>query len=69
MSHLTQHPRDVAGSLTEAVSGVYLAPPFNRRKERFKSLTTEALRQTGEAFEPELLKDFVETLRQAKEAG
>ena len=28
------------------VSAVYVAPPFNHRKERFKSVSTEVIRQT-----------------------
>ena len=50
------------------VSAVYLAPPFNRRKERFRSVSTEALKQTGDQFDPGLLADFVETIKQSKEA-
>ena len=51
-----------------AVSSVYLAPPFNRRKERFKSVSTEVLRQTGDTFDPGLLANFVDCMRQPKEA-
>jgi len=47
-------------------SAVFLAPPFNHRKERFKSLTVEVIRQPSETFEPALLESFVESLRQAK---
>ena len=54
-------------SVPISVSAVYLAPPFNRRKERFKSLTTTVLRQTGEAFDPLSLSEFVEALRLRKE--
>ncbi len=50
------------------VSAVYLAPPFNRRKERFKSVSAEVIRQTAEAFDPGLLEEFVTAVRQAKEA-
>ena len=48
------------------VSVVFLAPPFNRRKDRFKSVSTEVTRQTGETFDPALLEGFVKSLRQAK---
>ncbi len=48
------------------VSAVFLAPPFNRRKDRFKSVSTEVTRQTGETFDPALLEGFVKSLRQAK---
>jgi serine/threonine protein kinase len=50
------------------VSAVYVAPPFNHRKERFKSVSTEVIRQAGDAFAPGLLTDFVTAIRQAKEA-
>jgi serine/threonine protein kinase len=50
------------------VSAVYVAPPFNHRKERFKSVTTQVIRQTQDAFAPGLLADFVAAIRQAKEA-
>jgi serine/threonine protein kinase len=51
-----------------AVSAVYIAPPFNHRKERFKSVSTSVIRQTEPSFTPELLTDFVAAVRQAKEA-
>jgi hypothetical protein len=50
------------------VGAVYVAPPFNHRKERFKSLSTEVIRQAGDTFEPGLLTSFVSAIRQAKEA-
>jgi serine/threonine protein kinase len=50
------------------VSAVYIAPPFNHRKERFKSVSTQVIRQTADAFAPALLADFVAAIRQAKEA-
>ncbi len=49
------------------VSAVYLAPPLNRRKERFKSLSTEVLKQEGDTFAPEVLEAFVAAVLQAKE--
>ncbi|MFT7542790.1 MAG: class 3 adenylate cyclase, partial [Gammaproteobacteria bacterium] len=39
-----------------AVSAVYLAPPTHRRKERFRSVLTEVLRQEGESFDPAVLE-------------
>ena len=51
-----------------AVSAVYLAPPFNRRKERFKSVSAEVIRQNDATFDAGLLADFVAAVRQAKEA-
>jgi hypothetical protein len=50
------------------VSAVFLAPPLNRRKERFKSLSTEVIRQTGDVFDPSCLTDFVDAMRKAAEA-
>jgi serine/threonine protein kinase len=50
------------------VSAVYVAPPFNHRKERFKSLATEVIRQSGEVFDCQLLAGFVAAVRQAKGA-
>jgi hypothetical protein len=51
------------------VSAVYVAPPFNHRKERFKSVSTGVVRQAEPEFAPGLLSDFVAAIRQAKEAG
>jgi hypothetical protein len=48
------------------VSAVYVAPPFNHRKERFKSLSTEVIRQADGPFAPEALRDFVAAVRRAK---
>jgi hypothetical protein len=50
-----------------AVSAVYVAPPFNHRKERFKSVSAKVIRQATETFDPGLLTDFVAAIRQAKE--
>ncbi|MGO9469754.1 MAG: protein kinase domain-containing protein [Isosphaeraceae bacterium] len=49
-------------------SAVYVAPPFNHRKERFKSVSTEVIRQTKDSFDPGLLTDFVAAIRRPKEA-
>jgi predicted Ser/Thr protein kinase len=51
-----------------SVSTVYVAPPFNHRKERFKSVSVDVLRQPSESFDPAVLESFVQSLRQAKEA-
>jgi len=51
------------------VSAVYLAPPLNRRKERFKSVSTEVIRQEGDTLDPALLEAFVASVWQAKEAN
>jgi serine/threonine protein kinase len=50
------------------VSAVYVAPPFNHRKERFKSVSTQVIRQPDDSFAPGLLTDFVAAIRQAREA-
>jgi len=50
-----------------AVSAVYVAPPSNHRKDRFKSVSAKVIRQAGDAFDPRLLADFVAAIRQAKE--
>jgi serine/threonine protein kinase len=50
-----------------AVDAVYVAPPYNHRKERFKSLSTEVIRQAGDAFEPGLLTDFVAAIHKSRE--
>jgi len=50
------------------MSAVYVAPPFNHRKERFKSVSVDVVRQSGESFDPALLESFVHSLREAKEA-
>lgn len=51
-----------------AVSAVYLAPPVNRRKERFRSVSTETIKQMGDTFDPEVLAAFVATVRSAQGA-
>ena len=48
------------------ISAVYVAPPFNHRKDRFKSVSTGVIRQTPAGFAPESLTDFVAAIRQAK---
>jgi len=50
------------------VSAVYVAPPFSHRKERFKSVSTQVIRQPQDGFTPGLLTDFVVAIRQAREA-
>ena len=44
-------------------SAVYVAPPFDRRKERYKSLSTEVIRQP-ESFDPESLSSFVARIKE-----
>jgi hypothetical protein len=50
------------------VSAVYVAPPFNHRKERFKSVSAKVIRQAGDTFDPASLLDFAASIRQTKEA-
>ena len=52
-----------------AVGGVYVAPPFNHRKERFKSVSTPVFRQAGDSFDPGVLTDLVAAIRQTKGGG
>jgi serine/threonine protein kinase len=47
---------------------VYVAPPFDRRKERFKTLSAEVIIQTGEIFEATLLAGLIGRLKQQKRA-
>ncbi len=43
---------------------VYIAPPFDRRKERFRTRLAEVVREEG-AFDPRVLAPFVEALRRS----
>ncbi|MFO0871917.1 MAG: hypothetical protein U0935_23575 [Pirellulales bacterium] len=47
---------------------MYVGPPFNHRKDRFKSVSVPVIRQTGEALAQDGLSSFVQSLRQAREA-
>lgn len=40
------------------VTAVYVAPPLDRRKERFKTVSVEMIHQHGD-FDPRLLGEFV----------
>jgi serine/threonine protein kinase len=44
---------------------VYVAPPHDRRKQRFRSLTAKIVRQEGD-FEAGLLQEFVEQIKDYK---
>ena len=44
------------------VAAVYVAPPFHRRKERFKSVLTDVARQTEETFDSGALEGFVDAI-------
>jgi hypothetical protein len=45
---------------------VYVAPPFDRRKERFKTLSAEIISQTGATFDPASLTAFVLRVKQRR---
>jgi hypothetical protein len=49
------------------LQAVYVAPPFDRRKERFKTLSAETIRQPGETFDPSVLKPFAARLKKLKD--
>jgi len=44
---------------------VYVAPPFDRRKERFKTLSATVFHQPAESFETETLMTFVNRVKPA----
>jgi serine/threonine protein kinase len=47
---------------------VYVGPPFDRRKERFKTLSAEVIIQSGENFDPALLAAFIGRLKRQERA-
>jgi hypothetical protein len=52
-----------------AHQAVYVAPPQDRRKDRFRTLSVEMIRQPGESFNPRLLVAFVEKIKFGKQAS
>jgi hypothetical protein len=48
---------------------VLIAPPIDRRKERFQTLSAEVIRQLDEAFDPRLLTAFIQRIKQGKQAS
>jgi serine/threonine protein kinase len=62
-----QKAQGYRGSLPIGARAVYVAAPLNHRKERFKSVSTEVIRQAAERFEPAALSGFVRTLKEARE--
>jgi len=46
-----------------AVNAIYIAPPFDRRKERYRSHSAEIIRQEGE-FDPAALQPLIARLHQ-----
>jgi len=61
--------RGYRGGRTIAVQAVYVAPPSDRRKERFRTLSAEVIRQEGERFDPGLLEGVVANLQQLRAQG
>ena len=51
-----------------AERAVYIAPPASHRKERFKSVSVDVIRQPGEAFDPSILEGFASRLVAARGA-
>lgn len=56
-------------SVPIALQAVYVAPPLNHRKVRFKSVSVEVIRQAGETFDPLTLEGFVGRLKGGKGGG
>ena len=52
------------GSKPIDVRAVWLAPPFDRRKERFKTLSADVLRQDGE-FRADQLSEFIRLTKES----
>ena len=50
------------------VRAVYVATPIDRRKERYKTLAAEVVRQAGDQFDIGLLQSFVDSLKALKVA-
>jgi serine/threonine protein kinase len=48
---------------------VLVAPPLDRRKERFRTLSAEIIRQADEAFDAQLLAAFVDQIKHGKQAS
>ena len=51
-----------------AERAVYIAPPVSHRKERFKSVSVDVIRQSAEAFDPSVLEGFASRLVAARGA-
>jgi serine/threonine protein kinase len=51
------------------IGAVYVAPPFHRRKERFRSVSVDVLWQRGDALDRAVLEAFAESVREAKKGG
>jgi serine/threonine protein kinase len=49
-----------------AVKAVYIAPPTNRRKERFRSVSVEVVTESGASFEPSALSKFAAAVKALK---
>ena len=42
---------------------VYLAPPMDRRKQRYRTHSAEVVVQEGDAFDPALLESFIAAVK------
>lgn len=51
------------------VRAVYVGPPSDRRKERYKTLAAEVIRQEGDQFEADSLQSFVDALKAGKDSS
>jgi hypothetical protein len=49
------------------LQAVYVAPPSDRRKERFRSHTATVIKQEGEEFDPSAVEDFVRALKKRED--
>jgi serine/threonine protein kinase len=57
------------GSVPIAARAVYIAPPPSHRKERFKSVSVDVVRQAGETFDPAALEGFAAGIKAARGAS
>ena len=48
---------------------VYVGPPPDRRKQRFRSLTAPVVRQESDAFDSSVLEEWVGQVKQSKSAA
>jgi hypothetical protein len=55
-------------SVPIAERAVYIAPPSSHRKERFKGVSVDVIRQPGDAFDPSVLEGFASKLEAARGA-
>jgi serine/threonine protein kinase len=56
------------GAVSIGVRAVLIAPPFNHRKDRFKSVSVDVIRQPESVFAPAVLDEFVDRLKATQAA-